>query len=101
MADIVSMILLGAFSLGLLSWGLAGASLLLRNTRLCAPSMACCALSLLLACIYFYGGVRCGDWDTLTDTAGAMLLGASVLTGVTLCLNAAAWIAGVLRPRRY
>lgn len=100
MAVIVSMILLGALFLGLGSWGLAGAGLLRRDVRFTGPSLACCALALLLACAYFYGGVYYEDWSALMDTAGAMLLAACVLTGVSLLLNVAAWAVGRYRTRK-
>lgn len=90
MAVLVSMILLGALGLGLLSWGLGLAALVRRDLRLSVCSLACCALALLLACAYFYGGVQCHDWDTLLDTARAMLLAAGVLTAVSLQLNGGA-----------
>lgn len=87
MAVLVAMILLGALGLGLLSWGLGIAALVLRDGRLSVCSLACCVLALLLACAYFYGGIQCQDWSTLMDTARAMLLAAGVLTAVSLLLN--------------
>lgn len=92
MAVLVAMILLGALGLGLLSWGLGVAALIRRDLRLSVCSLACCALALLLACAYFYGGVQCQDWDTLLDTARAMLLAAGVLTAVSLLLNGGAMV---------
>lgn len=90
MAVLVAMILLGALGLGLLAWGLGIAALVRRDGRLSVCSLACCALALLLACAYFYGGVQCQDWSTLLDTARPMLLAAGVLTAVSLLLNGGA-----------
>ena len=90
MAVLVAMILLGALGLGLLSWGLGIAALVRRGGPLSVYSLACCALALLLACAYFYGGIQCEDWSTLLDTAGTMLLAAGVLTAVSLLLNGGA-----------
>lgn len=92
MAVLVAMILLGALGLGLLSWGLGVAALVSRKEPLSVCSLICCALALLLACTYFYGGVQCEDWSALMDTAGAMLLSASVLTAVNLLLNGGALV---------
>lgn len=92
MAVLVAMILLGALGLGLLSWGLGIAALVCRKERFSVYSLSCCALALLLACTYFYGGVQCEDWSTLLDTARAMLLSAGVLTVVNLLLNGGALV---------
>ena len=92
MAVLVAMILLGAQALGLLTWGLGLAGLIRRDLRFSVCSLSCCALTLLLACTYFYGGIQCEDWSTLLDTARAMLLSAVVLTVVNLLLNGGALV---------
>lgn len=93
MAVLVAMILLGALGLGLLSWGFGIAALGLRSGRLSVCSLACCALALLLACSYFYGGVLYEDWSALMDTSEAMLRCGVILTAVSLLLN------GIALPR--
>ena len=85
MAVLVAMILLGALGLGLLSWWLGLAALVRRRERFCVYSLACCALALLLACAYFYGGVQCQDWSSLLDTS-------DTLTAVSLLLNGGALV---------
>lgn len=94
MAVLVAMILLGALALGLLSWGLGITALVRRDLRWSVCSLACCVPALLLACTYFYGGVQVQDWSSLLDTADAMLFSASVLTAVSLLLNAGALLRG-------
>ena len=94
MAVLVAMILLGALALGLLSWGLGITALVRRDLRWSVCSLACCVPALLLACVYFYGGVQVQDWSALLDTADAMLFSASVLTAVSLLLNAGALLRG-------
>lgn len=93
MAVLVSMILLGALGLGLLSWGLGIAAVGLRSGRLSVCSLACCALALLLACADFYCGVQREDWSALMDTSEAMLRCGVILTAVSLLLN------GIALPR--
>lgn len=93
MAVLVAMILLGALGLGLLSWGLGIAALVLRSGRLSVCSLACCALALLLACADFYYGIQREDWSALMDTSEAMLRCGVILTAVSLLLN------GIALPR--
>ena len=92
MAVLVAMILLGALGLGLLSWWLGLDGLVRRRERFCVYSLACCALALLLACAYFYGGVQCQDWSSLLDTSDTLLLAAVTLTAVSLLLNGGALV---------
>lgn len=92
----VTLILLGALTLGGLSWALGGAAIFRRGPGLSALSLGSCALALLLACVYFGEEIRVQHWDNLTDTADAMLFATAVLTAVAMLLNAAAW----LRARR-
>ena len=89
-----ALILLSALTLGVASWTLGCAAIFRRGCGLSALSLGCCALSLLMACTYFYKEVQARNWDNLADTADAMLLSATALLGMTLLLNLAAWCAG-------
>lgn len=93
------LILPGALLLGVLSWALGGAALFGRGRGLSTLSLSCCALALLLACIYFCEEVQAQHWDNLTDTADALLFAAAVQMIVALLLNAAAWAVARLRGR--
>ena len=95
----ITLILLGALTLGMLSWALGGAAIFRRGQGLSTMSLGSCAISILLACVYFGREIRAQHWDNLTDTADAMLFSAVILIGVTLCLNAAAWLRARLRGR--
>ncbi len=95
----VTLILLGALTLGVLSWALGGTAIFQRGQGLSALSLGSCALALLLACVYFGEEIGVQHWDNLTDTADAMLFAAAVLTAVALLLNAAAWLRARLRGR--
>lgn len=92
----VTLILLGALTLGVLSWALGGAAIFRRGQGLSTLSLGSCAISILLACVYFGEEIQAQHWDNLTDTADAMLFATAVLTAVAMLLNAAAW----LRARR-
>ena len=88
----ITLILLGALTLGMLSWALGGAAIFRRGQGLSTMSLGSCAISILLACVYFGREIRAQHWDNLTDTADAMLFSAVFLFGVTVCLTAAAWL---------
>ena len=95
----ITLILLGALVLGVLSWALGGAAIFRWRQELSALSLGSCAIVLLLSCIYFCEEVQAQHWDNLTDTADALLFAAAVLTAVALLLNAAAWAVARLRSR--
>lgn len=95
-----TLILLGALTLGVVSWALGGAAMLRRGQGLSTLSLGSCALALLLACAYFYLEVQGQNWDNLADTADAMLFSAAVLSAVTVFLNGAAWLAGRFASRK-
>ena len=78
----ITLILLGALTLGMLSWALGGAAIFRRGQGLSTLSLGSCAISILLACVYFGREIRAQHWDNLTDTADAMLFSAVILMGV-------------------
>ena len=87
---------LGPLVLGVLAWCLGGAALATRRKSLSMPSLASCAVALLLALLYYHTELMTGDVAALLDTSDAMAWCAAVLLGVTLALNAAV----LLRARR-
>ena len=77
--------------LGLASWGLGGAAILLPKSRwLSGVSLLCCAVSLLLQLAQVHRLVQIGDWSALMDIMDAVLMAALMLTAVTAALNLAA-----------
>ena len=95
----ITLILLGALVLGVISWALGGAAIFRWRQELSALSLGSCAIVLLLSCIYFCEEVQALHWDNLTDTADALLFAAAVQMIVALLLNAAAWAVARLRGR--
>lgn len=78
--------------LGLASWGLGGAAVLLPESRgFGGMSLLCCAVALLLQLAQVHRLVQIGDWSALSDTMDAVLLAALVLTAVTALLNLTAY----------
>lgn len=86
------MILLGARTLGALSWALAA---LLRHRGPSASSLACCAGALWAALGYFHGEAAVGDWSAVMDTERAIFGAAAALLAGTPLLNMAAHLRTV------
>lgn len=96
MADVVSLLNLGALILGLIAWALPVVSLFTkRNTA--AGSFALCGISLLLETMYTQHLVDIGDWSAMEDTHYAVTFAAKTLVIITAALN---FLAFVVRKRK-
>lgn len=91
----ISFLMLGSLSLGLIAWILPVVSILrykknnIINGLICLISPAACAVSLCFQIIYNYHLVKIGDWSALLDTSGASTMASAVLLTVTIILNIA------------
>jgi len=82
---------LASLILGLASWVLAGIAILKINTNsLSFLSLTCCALSLVFQILEINNRVNLGDFSAIMDTIGAVVLAASVMSGIAILLNLAA-----------
>lgn len=84
----------GSLLFGLAAWVVPAVALIRRSRAAAAwsaVSAGFCSVALYLQILYGYHLITTGDWSAAEDTAGAVVLSASVLLIGTLLLHGALW----------